>query len=416
MSNQYKWTQRSPATTPPGRRDGGACYFPHQTAVVIAGGTGNAGARHDAYRWGGVNWLTDGTWSTDLFDFNSVAYHAGTDTLVALTATGHTWVYDGITWTQVFPATSPGPNFIAGQGKYMGGSINKTIFCGGTYPPGCTGKSFETWSWDGTTWAQIVTTHHPTTRGAFFLSTDGVSDNLYLFGGIDDCGTFTYNAETWVFDGADWTQLTPAHSPSARSSPAFCYIPDLNVHLLHGGEQPPGEATLGDDWVWDETDWTQVTPCVAMTGNRSRAMMDWDPSRGLGILFGGIVVAGEIPESVTWQLEAAIDPAITTDPATDNVCSTALLNATVTPNGDADVFFDYGPTIAYGSSVSAGVVSGSSPTAVSATISGLTAGTTYHFRARARAYLFCGGVTGADETFVEGDCEGNPTLNASFAL
>ncbi len=75
-------------------------------------------------------------------------------------------------------------------------------------------------------------------------------------------------------------------------------------------------------------------------------------------------------------------PSIVTTAASNIVGSNATLNGTVNPNGfSTDYHFEWGATTAYGTStatVNAG--SGTSPVAVTANISGLIAGTTYHFR------------------------------------
>ena len=81
--------------------------------------------------------------------------------------------------------------------------------------------------------------------------------------------------------------------------------------------------------------------------------------------------------------------------------TTATLNATVNPNGGevSKCEFEYGETNAYGKTASCATLpgNGSSPVAVSAAITGLTANTTYHFRISATN---AGGTSkGADETF-----------------
>jgi hypothetical protein len=79
--------------------------------------------------------------------------------------------------------------------------------------------------------------------------------------------------------------------------------------------------------------------------------------------------------------------------------NSATLNGTVDPNGDATTYsFQYGTTTAYGSttpSLSAG--SGNSGQAVSASVSRLTPGTTYHYRVVATNAE--GTTVGADQTF-----------------
>ncbi len=76
-------------------------------------------------------------------------------------------------------------------------------------------------------------------------------------------------------------------------------------------------------------------------------------------------------------------PTATTQAATGVEATTATLNGTVNANGTSTtVTFEYGPTTAYGKTVTAtpGTVTGLSDTGVSVSISGLTSNTTYHFR------------------------------------
>ena len=92
-------------------------------------------------------------------------------------------------------------------------------------------------------------------------------------------------------------------------------------------------------------------------------------------------------------------PASTTGPASSVTASSAQLGGSVNPNGSATTYsFQYGATTAYGSqtaAVSAG--SGTSPVAASATLTGLAADTTYHYRLVATS---AGGpADGNDATF-----------------
>jgi hypothetical protein len=77
----------------------------------------------------------------------------------------------------------------------------------------------------------------------------------------------------------------------------------------------------------------------------------------------------------------------------------ATLNGTVNPNGGATSYsFQYGKTTAYGSTTpSSSVGSGNSGRAVSASLSGLTPGTTYHYRVVATSSA--GTSVGVDQTF-----------------
>src|SRR3712207_2587759 len=95
----------------------------------------------------------------------------------------------------------------------------------------------------------------------------------------------------------------------------------------------------------------------------------------------------------------AAAPSATTGPASGVSRSGATLNGTVDPNGTATSwYFEYGTTTAYGlRTADADAGEGDDPVAVSAAVSGLSAGTTYHFRLV--AVNADGTVQGTDRTF-----------------
>lgn len=93
-------------------------------------------------------------------------------------------------------------------------------------------------------------------------------------------------------------------------------------------------------------------------------------------------------------------PSVVTGGASGVTNNAATLAGSVTANGaDATVTFEYGETTAYGTTVSGspGPVSGFASTPVSAAISGLTPGTTYHYRLVAGNTN--GTTPGSDQTF-----------------
>jgi alpha-tubulin suppressor-like RCC1 family protein len=108
-------------------------------------------------------------------------------------------------------------------------------------------------------------------------------------------------------------------------------------------------------------------------------------------------------------------PSVETNAASSVTQTTATLNASVNPNGGevSGCKFEYGTTIAYGSSAPCTSLpgSGESPVAVSASVSGLSPNTTYHFRVSATNAL--GTSKGSDQTFATLPLSG-PTFATSF--
>jgi hypothetical protein len=91
-------------------------------------------------------------------------------------------------------------------------------------------------------------------------------------------------------------------------------------------------------------------------------------------------------------------PDATTLPASPVFTTEATLRGEVDPNGmPTEYRFEYGLTEAYGSQTTPVTVSGSSPQAVEATVTGLQPGQTYHFRLSASSEV--SSATGADRAF-----------------
>jgi hypothetical protein len=113
------------------------------------------------------------------------------------------------------------------------------------------------------------------------------------------------------------------------------------------------------------------------------------------------LAAAALSLAMPGRAEAAGMPKVVTGEAAGVTLVDATLNATVDPEGEevTECKFEYGTTASYGSSApcTPSPGSGSSPVSVSASVTGLTANTTYHFRISATN---AGGTgKGADQTF-----------------
>jgi hypothetical protein len=108
-------------------------------------------------------------------------------------------------------------------------------------------------------------------------------------------------------------------------------------------------------------------------------------------------------------------PSVTTSPATGVVTNGATLNGSLNPNGQATTaWFEYGLTTAYGSVIPLpGAFTGSAGVAVSTNLTGLTPGTTYHFRLDATNAT--GSTLGADQSFTTPSGSGGGTYTGVLA-
>jgi len=99
-------------------------------------------------------------------------------------------------------------------------------------------------------------------------------------------------------------------------------------------------------------------------------------------------------------------PSVSTNAATAISFNAVTLNGTVSSNGaSTTVSFEYGPSIAYGSSINAAqspLAASASGAAVSAALAGLSCGSTYHYRAK--GVNASGTSYGSDQSFTTAAC------------
>jgi hypothetical protein len=128
----------------------------------------------------------------------------------------------------------------------LGGNV--VVFGGYAALPNGSGEVDETWVWDGATWTQEHQATSPSARTEAAAAT--LDGSVVLFGGA---GPFALG-DTWLWNGAEWTQAAPAHSPAARSSAAMGTVRG-KVVLFGGAIGSLGQAMLGNDtWQWDGAD------------------------------------------------------------------------------------------------------------------------------------------------------------------
>jgi len=111
--------------------------------------------------------------------------------------------------------------------------------------------------------------------------------------------------------GGNWTQLTPAASPSARYGAAMAYDPGTGDLVLFGGQDANG-AALSETWLWNGTNWVQAQPS-ASPPPLFYASMAYDASSGNVVLFGGedgatISDRTWLWNGTTWTQSAAVGP------------------------------------------------------------------------------------------------------------
>ena len=114
--------------------------------------------------------------------------------------------------------------------------------------------------------------------------------------------TFHSNAETWEYDGIQWSKRTLSSSPSGRNHCAMAYDSQRRKVVLFGGYDS-NDRPLGDHWEYDGN-WVQIFPrnMHPFPPRRGQHAMSYDSDRARTVLFGGGGVSGVILND-TWEYD-----------------------------------------------------------------------------------------------------------------
>ena len=200
--------------------------------------------------------------------------------------------------------------------------------------------------------------------------------------------------------GADGILITSS-VPAAVTTSASAVTPTSAT--LNGTVDPSGRPTT---WYFEygtSTSYGTKTPVKdAGSGSGANAVSASVAGLRTGRTYHFRIVATNDAgtsrgSDLTFVTSAA--PSATTQAASSVTDTSARLNGSVNPNGQAaTVYFEYGTTTSYGTKTQAASAgTGTSSKSMSAVVSALAGGTTYHFRIVATSAA--GTTTGADLTF-----------------
>jgi hypothetical protein len=261
------WSNTSPNLTNsngplPGRINAAMGY--DGTNVMLFGGQAGsaaAGLLNDTWVWNGSTWtqLTPATvpfgrygTGTSNHGSNQVVMFGGQNTLYKLL---ETWIWNGSsqTWTQVSIANGVGP--AARTDHMMAGNLaGTTVLFGGQ---GTNRQFNDTWTFNGTTWTQLAPATSPSIRSDAAMAYDSVNSIWVMFGGKNEY----YNLlETWTFNGTTWSQVNVTTGPSARIGAQMCFDTQSGKTILFGGLNATTSYPANDTWAFNGATltWTQL--------------------------------------------------------------------------------------------------------------------------------------------------------------
>ncbi len=179
--------------------------------------------------------------------------------------------------------------------SYDAARARVVLFGGNRFAPSLT-LFGDTWEWDGSQWTERTPAHSPTARTSETMAYDVARQRTVLFGGWD--GTNDLD-DTWEWDGVDWVASTPAHRPPARDAHRMAYDSVRGCIVLFGGSTI-ASTRLNDTWEWDGTDWTERVSVVSPSP-RYRPALWFDANRGRVVLFGGFTDTGYADDMWEWD-------------------------------------------------------------------------------------------------------------------
>ena len=152
-----------------------------------------------------------------------------------------TWTWDGSTWED---KTGAGPTSARDSDMAYDLKRKRVVRFGGYTDGSGSSEIDETWEWDGATWTKVTPTQSPSPRGGHSMTYDTRREHVLLFGGYD-------HNETWEYDGKTWTQRLTETAPPGSFPNGLVYDEkrDRSVFYASDGSLweyfPVGEACEG---------------------------------------------------------------------------------------------------------------------------------------------------------------------------
>ncbi len=293
-----QWSVRTPTTQPEYRIETTMVFDRGRGKVILYGGSGITVFK-DTWEWDGAsgNWSETivpanppSSWGPMVYDsaHSEIVYSGGMGRNLSVFVETWTLSSNATRWTQQYPQHMPiGRTAFAlafdtqrSKTVLFGGTVYNGPYPTETYPN-------DTWEWDGTDWTQKQIANAPDGRAGEALAYDPDHGSIVLFGGsIYHGGAVTWKQDTWEYDGVNWVQKFPLHSPPSRHNAGMVYDIQRHKMVLFGGAGPSGPGPLNDTWEWDGEDWVE-RQLPQSPSRRQWPVMTYDAAQHVTVLFGG---------------------------------------------------------------------------------------------------------------------------------
>ncbi|MBN2326341.1 MAG: hypothetical protein JXR73_04240 [Candidatus Omnitrophica bacterium] len=296
---------------PPVRSFPGMCYDAARGVIVLHGGRyrdtldGIQKSLNDTWEFDGASWKQVSTSGPSRTGFQ-MAYdenrgvcvlYSGYEVNDSWTVKADAWEWNGEQW-RLASETSKEPG--QAHGLTYDPVRQKVVRHGGGTPEDPARYS-TTYEWDGNEWTEITQDGPPGYTGLYF------DTRLQKVMAITSSYSTVlgFEGELWELDGNQWVRntqyLLDMEIPWGQS---YAFDSARNVLVTFGGERDVSLGYFTNYWEdrtmeWDGEMFTDVVVDDA-PGERSGAVMVYDPTRRQMILFGGVDLLG-VYLNETWQ-------------------------------------------------------------------------------------------------------------------
>jgi hypothetical protein len=251
---------------------------------------------NQTFEWDGTTWSTATASNPFCVSEQAMAYDAARQRTVLFggfngsAGTSGTFEWDGERWLRRTPSIRP----LARHGHAMAYDTarRETVLFGGMPSPSGLPLG-DTWVWDGESWAERNPATSPPLRSYASMAYDEARQRVVLFGGSGFTGTLS---DTWEWDGSTWTQRVTATRPPSRWLAALAYDPIRKRMVLWGGRDVSSQR-YADTWEWDGTDWAQLVLSTNPPAEFGDPALAYDAARERMVLFRSAVTSAQ-----TWVL------------------------------------------------------------------------------------------------------------------
>jgi len=193
-------------------------------------------------------------------------------------------------WREIVDATSPSPRVEAAAA--WDPDRGRAILFGGV-GAGIQIRS-DTWLWDGSEWSLVTPSPSPPGLGGHAMAAD-LAGNVVMVGGYTQFNAgYVTPAITWVWDGASWSELVGA-SPPGNYGHSVAAGPEPGQILMTAGDR--SVDYLRDTWLWSNGGWTATRDDDAPADPRRYSSLVHDPKTATTIIAGGLIDF----EGYTWR-------------------------------------------------------------------------------------------------------------------